>query len=479
MLTDFLKPHLKSFCDKFSDMSLKDYHGLLFTKGTVPSDTFINAVISNIKLNYGDIDEENVRLALKHPQCVYCANHGGIENHPELIASSLMSSYFAPLFKKQALIILACTSIGPKNPTVPGGFLLGKRLEENHYKRKRISFIPRKYDLKYLCSLRALKSDDIKRKLNTVSALASSYELSAIEAFTPENFGDNSFLSQCFKANSFYIKRFLTKVPHCPCYFVDDSVLISDLLKISLANENSFIFKIFNSPHLLYTLCKNLKGRANLWSDERVTDNWKDDFTGRGSVLFYRKKDSGTIEQLSLVKDKNAVYLRSADYTLKVTPQNIIEALNKNALIADLYLGYICLTLDYNVSLIGGIFFNYYIKDMLEITAKTLNLPKPTKPIYSTEFIQSFLTPFKVITPAADPFSLNKSRPLLQLDLHHLEPINETQASSLLTATVKDALPLSIADMLLDFDLSDTQITDLKQELVKNLNTKSPIEFYL
>ena len=132
-----------------------------------------------------------------------------------------------------------------KNPTVPGGFLLGKRLEENHYKRKRISFIPRKYDLKYLCSLRALKSDDIKRKLNTVSALASSYELSAIEAFTPENFGENSFLSQCFKANSFYIKSFLTKVPHCPCYFVDDSVLISDLLKISLENENSFIFKIF------------------------------------------------------------------------------------------------------------------------------------------------------------------------------------------------------------------------------------------
>ena len=250
-------------------------------------------------------------------------------------------------------------------------------------------------------------------------------------------------------------------------------------MKISLENENSFIFKIFNSPHLLYTLCKNLKGRANLWSDERVTDNWKDDFTGRGSVLFYRKKDSGTIEQLSLVKDKNAVYLRSADYTLKVTPQNIIEALNKNALIADLYLGYICLTLDYNVSLIGGIFFNYYIKDMLEITAKTLNLPKPTKPIYSTEFIQSFLTPFKVISPDADPFSLNKSRPLLQLDLHHLEPIDETQASSLLTATVKEALPLSIADMLLDFDLSDTQITDLRQELVKNLKAKSPIEFYL
>ena len=180
-----------------------------------------------------------------------------------------------------------------------------------------------------------------------------------------------------------------------------------------------------------------------------------------------------------MVKDKNDVYLRSADYTLKVTPQNIIEALNKNALIADLYLGYICLTLDYNVSLIGGIFFNYYIKDMLEITAKTLNLPKPTEPIYSTEFIQSFLTPFKVISPDADPFSLNKSRPLLQLDLHHLEPIDETQASSLLTATVKEALPLSIADMLLDFDLSDTQITDLRQELVKNLKAKSPIEFYL
>ena len=476
MLSDFLKPHLKSFSNTFKDYTLKAYHQELFSQGQVVSPHFISEVLKNLEENYGPLeanDKSKIENTLLKPHMMFCANHGGFENHPQLIASTLMGSYFAPQCGLESNLILACTSISPKNATAPGGFFLGERRKAHNYRRESLNFIPRKYTMHYLRTIRALSSGDLKRKLATIKLNACEKE--ALENFKPEDFGESHFISQSFRANTFYYERFLSKVPHAKTYFLDDSIIASRLLICALNDPNSFTFKLFANPLKLFELCQHLQDRPNLWSKERISDNWKQDLTGKGTVLFYLRRPSGSIAQLSLIKDGDKVFFRSEEGSFEITPQNIIERLQNESLDPDLYLVYTCLSFDFKVTLIGGIFFNYYIKDMLEITSKFFNLDDVST--LSTRYVQSFLTPFKIITHAQDP--LNGHRPLLNLDLKILDPISEEQIATLNEAKISQTLNLSITDMLLDFDLNMDEIAQNLWEILSSLKAQAPIELEL
>ena len=112
---------------------------------------------------------------------------------------------------------------------------------------------------------------------------------------------------------------------------------------------------------------------------------------------------------------------------------------------------------------------------MLEITSKFFNLDDVST--LSTRYVQSFLTPFKIITHAQDP--LNGHRPLLNLDLKILDPISEEHIATLKEAKISQTLNLSITDMLLDFDLNMDEIAQNLWEILSSLKAQAPIELEL
>ncbi len=473
MLDDFVKPHIREFCDRFADETIENYYKNFTSQGTIPSQRFIEEFVNNILNHYPDADPEDLKEAFKTPRMLFCANHGGFENHPELIAATILSSMTGAIAGHKANPILSCTSINPNNATVPSGFLLAARNPAATYQRGRIIFSPRKYAMHYLDTLRPLDRTDVEQSLTRFQGILYDSEKKALSAFYPEKFGTSSFLSQTFNANTWYYQRFLSDIAHATPYFADDETISSRLLQEDLLDQKSFAARLFTDHDALFELCKRLSDKSNLWEHKRVCDESSPCFEGRGSVLFYHRRASGSIEQLSLVRSSNGkCFLKSPAFSIRLHPDDIAAALATKELVPTIYLCYCHLTFDHNVTLTGGIFFNFYIRNMLQITGEVFNLELNNDLPF--RFMQSFLLPFKITSQDLDP--LNQHRPLLNLDLKVISPMTPQSANQVLQSTIKNSLPLSKADMLLDFELSQDDIRANYEELTASLQSPAPFE---
>ena len=92
-----LFPYFEDYFQKYGNLSLLEIQRYFKSYRQEPSDAFVNACIKEAARLYG----KNNTLLLKKALCMgnacYFANHGGFENHPQLIASTLSACSYEAL----------------------------------------------------------------------------------------------------------------------------------------------------------------------------------------------------------------------------------------------------------------------------------------------------------------------------------------------------------------------------------------------
>lgn len=516
--------HLKIYLRDFAHHSLGKLYARFFHEGTQPSPRFCEVLLREIKNTYPEAELTELKDSLCRQRYFFCANHAGFENHPELIAGSLLLSAVSAREKAGPVPLLTCTTLYPVNPTAPCGFLSGRRDPLRGFARHRFALMARKWDNHFLSALPALGFERVQRRLKDVPAsdltLTEKATLLKLSLEETADQGAGSFIRQSARDNSALYGRFLSACPHTELYFTDCEKISSALIAEDVLRGDTFSARLFSDASLIYTLCKSLAGHDNLWSRERIITHDPADaskaalapgmsssdgnrlppalsgarssaaqphpevlhqqsehYAGNGTVLFFLHRDNGKCAPLSLKRDgQGQCHLVCPYGSLLLNPHNVAKALREGRLIPTFYLAYMSLIFDHQVSLAGGIFFSHYIRDMLAITARVLSLPLP--PCFSPELIQAFVTPFKVEI-AAETGTLNHAHPLLNLDLRALPPLSPALLENVLQSTVEDCLPLTLADFALDFTLTAEETVRYEKELLTALRAPAPASFPL
>lgn len=475
MIENLLKPHLADFCQIYKDHSIYDYYVLTLNHGSQVSEEFIEESIKNIQSNYDNVDKNRIYKALNRQRFIYSANHCGFENYHHVLHSTLLTQLTLATYLDTDNVIYSCSSLTPLNQTAPTGFLFGKRDKFNDYKRKSLNFISRKYDSSFLSSVPIITKRSIENRLKFFDkSVCEEHELKAIDdlLLNIDSYKQSSFIAQTSTYNSQKINEFLQKGANNITYFVDQERLAIKLIVNDLKKEDSKLAPIFNNPFISLKLIKALSNYDNLWSKNLIFLNNPKDL-GYGTVLFYYIKKNGSRSALRLqVKDKK-LFLVHKDFELLINAENICKALCDGCLMPNIYMTYMPMIYLHKASIIGGIFLTHYIKNMINITAKVLNISPKT--YYLENFMQSFITPFKV-NLIKENNTINHARPMSLLDLVSIKSLTTSQIDNVMHSKILQSLPLSQFESIMESTQYSSTIEGNEKELIELLKASAPFE---
>ena len=475
-----MRPHLRAFLKHYSKCTLQDYYKRLLTTGSTPSALLVEGIISDLKHTYGEAEFHGKDLTgmLLRPRNFFVANHGGIENHPQLIAASILTELAAATLNEDNFIF-ACNLITPKNPTAPLGFYLASEDDLPLGQDYSVDFTSRRYNNAFITSIPALDASAAAAKLSTKldSLNLPSALKSVLNAWRlPEG---TDFHIQSARHNTALYAQFLKLTGH-KTYFLNEERIATGLMIHLLHAPNSPLYRLISDKELLLRLMHTLSGQDNTWTQEAVfTGSLKaclnfihtEDLRRFGTALFYFIDAKGMKHNLLLHNDGKTLTLRSRQSAFVMEPAAILEALTEGSLLPNLFLVYFTLGLCANASLVGGPFFSLYSKPMLRLPAQLLGLNEPAL-IHET-LLQSFILPIKVINGRL------RAHALLHSDLLALPPLSTANIESLLNSKLEDCAALSIAEELLRLDLSAADIPRYEPALRAMLKAQAPLELQL
>ncbi len=480
MLQQLMRPHLQAFLHAYKELSFKDYFTRLLTTGTKPSAQLCAAIMDDLKHTYGAaaFQGRNVERMLLKPRHFFVANHGGIENHPQLIAASLLTQCAAATLGEDNFIF-SCNLIHPQNQTAPLGFYLPADNTQPLGSDIALNFISRRYNNSFIYSIPALNAQETAKKLTPKLAqleLDSKRQAALLKWRLPPGV---DFCAQGALHNTKLYAHFLQAAGN-KTYFINEERVALKLLLNYLNDPHSLLFKLLFTPDVLLALMRALAGAANAWDAQalfcgslRECEDFlhTHDLRHFGTALFYFINERGDRHCMILHQEGNQLTLRARNAAFALKPEVLYAALEQGRLLPNLFLVYFILSLCAHATLIGGPFFAVYSQPMLTLPAQILK--HSSVPLPQANLLQSFILPFKVQD--------HKTRPhaLLQSDLMLLPPLEQHLLEKLMHQSLASAADLSIAEELLRLDLNAAEISANEASLRALLDAPCTLELEL
>ena len=463
--------HLLEFFDNYKDIRILDLYKSFKQTKTSVSMQFYEIVKKHIAYTYGDDFAKRASSSLLQGDCLFAANHGGFENLPYVLASSLLIKATSSYLDLGDNVFFTCNSITPKNPSYPTSLKFGLR-QNNRYNT--INLIPRKYDQCFLDNIRAISADDIASKQDRINNLSSALDLQAVLKLQGKliQFNkDDSFITQSSLLNTNVYDEYMPSAL-AKNYYISIEAVAQDCLLEDLTKEHSFINKLLKSEDKLLCILKALANHLACF-DERLID-LKDELISfnnlYGTILFYAINEKKQKEQCKLIQKADGLYLKSYSLEIKLSPKYLYEALAEHRLVPNIYTINMSFMFDHKVKLVGGIFMSYYMKHMINVTRQYLGLTCDSS-YYDKNLICACIMPF-----AAFNFD-NKaypSHPLVFLDLLKAYSLSSHDIEKVLHSTLYDVENYTLANIALD-NFTQEHLAAYQHDLYMNLKQGSCI----
>ena len=422
-----LFPYFEGYFQKFGNLSLLEIQRHFKSFRQNPSDAFVNICIKEAARLYGKTNALLLKKALYMGNACYFANHGGFENHPQLIASTLSACSYEALEGGQIHPVFACTTIGSYSPTVPSGMLSG-RLGAN-FKRIRCQFYSNKFRDTLLKNLPPLKSQNIdKAILQAKNKGFFKTEIAAFEALKPLLYAykNHNIIDIGALFNTAAYSAFISDGIANRTLFLDIDKIAAELLIEDLYADNSFISIIINHHEALKKILNALSGVSGCWSSSLLFNNEIDPKTCTGSVLFYELNSKGRKLPLKIIEKNKEFFLCGQNESFRLEAEVLCQKLKSQEIIPCIYTLQANLAFTHNLSLTGGIFMRTYFEKMITKSVEILkNYGYDYQNILNIQpltMVSSMPMPFlyrvDIGELAADPLAeINQFHPLGLLDL--------------------------------------------------------------
>lgn len=437
--------HVLNFFKSNGSLSIANLHKSFKQGKPEISKSLRYHIYNEIKRLYG----KNLALSALNDlqgESFYLAHHGGIENHPHLIASSICAVGSAvKALNKHTHIAFVCNNIKKENSTVPCGFLSGRISPCNH--RAALMFEGRKKNKhKCLYALPPLSSYKFKDKINK-SALFP-YEKQIVNNFDAKK-RDMPFTDGCALENSAALQKFLPSELSVAPLYVDYDVICRNCLLDSLSDNNSFTYHFFNDKEKFLKLINAFCAKKDYWDpllicNKRKNLTAKERIDAKGTVLFYEVTPSGSLFPLNLVIDGNSLYLHGINCEIPVLAQSIRSALIDGKIVANNFMSYIPMIIDHGMHPVGGIYMHKSLKTELEVTKEVF---RPDITFLQNEKISALTLPIAVAVSGED--GLNFSHPLSSLDLRKFS-LSAADLDMLLQSKINDCAIFTYTDVIID-----------------------------
>lgn len=459
--------HLLSFFDTYKDLSILDLYKSFKCTNTKVSETFIKIVKRYISKIYGKKCAIRAKQSLYQGDCLFAANHGGFENLPYVLASSLLIKATSSYLNLGDNIIFTCNSITPKNKSYPSSVIL-----DIH--KHRINLLPRKYDQCFLDNVRAITLSDIQLKQDRIASLCQGCELQAFDKLQSDLLKynkDNSFITQSSLLNTNIYNEFMPSIKE-QNYYISIEDVARDCLLVDLNNTKSFICCLLSSHTRLLDILSDLADHLACF-DKRLID-LQDKLNNLnniyGTILFYAINEKKQKEQCKLIQEKDGLYLKSYSSKIKLNVDCLYEALALRRLVPNIYTINMSFMFEHNVKLVGGIFMSFYMKHMLEVTQRHLSLSCDCS-YYDKNLISACIMPFANF----NNLDLNyNSYALLYLDLFKGQIINSCDIERLLFTKLMTIKNFTLANIAID-NFNENILSNYKNELEQILDQGSCI----
>lgn len=471
-----LFPYFEDYFQKYGNLSLLEIQRYFKSYRQEPSDAFVNACIKEAARLYG----KNNALLLKKALCMgnacYFANHGGFENHPQLIASTLSACSYEALEGGHIHPVFACTAIGSHSPTVPSGMLSG-RIGTN-FKRIKCQFYPNKYRDILLKNLPALKKQNIdKAILQAKNKGFFKAEIANFETLKPllyayknHNIIDIGALFNTAAYSAFLPDKIASRV-----LFLDIDRIATELLIEDLSDDSSFISIIINHHEALKKILNALSGVSGCWSANLLFNNEADPKTCTGSVLFYELSPKGRKLPLKIIERNKEFFLSGQNESFRLSAEVLSQKLKSQEIIPCIYALQTNLAFTHNLSLTGGIFMRTYFEKM---TTKSVEILKNYGYDYQNilniqplTMVSSMPLPFLYRVDkselTADPLAkINQFHPLTLLDLFSFRTEKEN-LKKIMSAKLNECKYATACDLLLEYGSKEVILENLT-EIIEN-----------
>ena len=437
--------HVLNFFKRDGFLSIADLHKSFKQGRPEISKSLRYHIYNEINRLYGKNLADTALNDLKG-ESFYLAHHGGIENHPHLIASSICAiGTAAKALNKHTHIAFVCNNIKKENSTVPCGFLSGRINSCNH--RAALMFEGKKKNkLKCLYALSPLSSYKFKNKINK-SALFP-YEKQIVNSIDIDK-RDMPFTDGCALENSAAMQNFLPPELSVEPLYVDYDVICKNCLLDSLSDKNSFTYHFFNDKEKFIKLISSFCAKQNYWDPVLISNNKKnltakERIDAKGTVLFYEITPSGSLFPLNLVIDGNSLYLQGVNCEIPISAKSISSALIDGKIAANNFMSYIPMIIDHGMHPVGGIYMHKSLKTELEVTTEVFH---PAMTFLQNEKISALTLPIAVTVSGEE--GLNFSHPLSSLDLRKFK-LSSADLDKLLLSKINDSAIFTYTDVIID-----------------------------
>lgn len=473
-----LFPYFEDYFQSFGNLSLLEIQRHFKSYHQNASKAFIKACTKETTRLYGKTNALLLEKALASGGACYFANHGGFENHPQLIASTLSACSYESLEGGHIHPIFACTTIGSRSPTVPSGMLSG-RLGAN-FKRLESQFYSSKYKDTLLKNLPLLDVQAIDKAVKQAKNKGFfKTEIATFETIKPLLYAykGHNILDVGALFNTAAYSAFLPDNIISRTLFLDIDKIATELLIEDLLNPKSFISIIINKPEALKKILQSLCGVAGCWSADLLFNDLSDPKTCTGTVLFYELNKKGRKIPLKIVEKNQNLFLCGQHEVFKLIPEVLYQKLKDQKIIPCLYTLQTNLAFTHNLALTGGIFMRTYFEAM---TIKSVEILKTYGYDYQKQLnVQPLIMASSMPLPFLyrvnstelihDPLAkINQVHPLALLDLFSFR-IEKEDLKKLMSAKLNECKYATACDLLLEYGNKDMILENLT-EITENRN---------
>lgn len=458
--------HVIDFLETYKDVTLGSMLDEIFATPVPSSESFKRILLEQVDdydLNAQYLKTQ-IQSYLEHTSTLMCANHAGFENHPMLIASTLLSSVYFAKKGIHALPYCSCSALNPSNATAPTAVFTGQR-QKDSLKRRRFRFTPASADKKILYSLKGLNASDYEKIMARIiksdescSAALKYICQKCMDLDADANKSKTKLISTLHKFNTINYAAFADKAFDINPVFINQERFVISLLINDLDDDSAFISRLVDNKDYILNIAKNLANKSNTWSDSLCSldsDTKKALENGHGTVFFYALEND-SLKPLKLAANKGQLLLVNETLNLSLDRKSLKQHLQQGSLIPNLYICYASLYFTHNVRTAGGIFMTQYLRDMLSISAKVMHLELKDD-YFLGNVISACIMPFVTVQSGSD------CRALLLCDMAG-SSCQPDFLHSVLDARVGDFTDMTLCEMVYDFTSAQTALS-LKDKL--------------
>lgn len=463
--------YLLNRLDKYKNLSLIELYKLYKSSVSDVSRQFSTIVQNEANRIYGNQILREVINSLQRGECFFAGNCAGFENNSYTIANSILLKSCASILNTGYNLIFTHNAISPKHISMPTSIKLATRDEESlrHFS---VNLLSHKYDnylLNHIDSIDTHKVDEAYAKL---SGISHPYEQKAFLKLKDYLLPTTNFIKQSALFNTHLYDNYLEPMQSRNLYIPLEPCAIASL-KLDLKNDKSLMSKLIDNKDILLKLINDLSTKKLISHELIDLNNNNNSYKHiKGTILFYSLDEHYKIHPLKLICENEQYYLSNYSYKVKLTRQDLFEALDNNKLIPSIFSIYMPFMLDHNVNLICDIFMPQDILSMLEIVGHYFAKEYKLQQYYLDLVAISALMPISVNTKG-DEF--NQNHPLSLLDMLILPKLTNLEIELMLVTKIQKLTNYSLTCLALDY-LDPIKIYFHKHMLLDNLKQGSTIK---